>query len=166
VISIVDPDARHGHKTQARGFDGYKDRFDINLDTATVTCPAGSPRPSVRSTTSGTRGSPSSVPPAPPTRCSLLAARQCTTTTAAGRTITIGHYEAALAVGRARQTDPVWKADYRATRPRSERKTCHLMRRLTAAPRPGPRTSESGRRLLTAGRRDQPRPIRRAGDGV
>ena len=24
VISVVDPDARHGHKTSARGFDGYK----------------------------------------------------------------------------------------------------------------------------------------------
>ncbi len=24
VISTVDPDARHGHKTQARGFDGYR----------------------------------------------------------------------------------------------------------------------------------------------
>lgn len=24
VISTVDPDARHGHKTAARGFDGYK----------------------------------------------------------------------------------------------------------------------------------------------
>jgi hypothetical protein len=24
VISTVDPDARHGHKTSARGFDGYK----------------------------------------------------------------------------------------------------------------------------------------------
>jgi hypothetical protein len=24
VISTVDPEARHGHKTAARGFDGYK----------------------------------------------------------------------------------------------------------------------------------------------
>lgn len=24
VISTVDPDARHGHKTSARAFDGYK----------------------------------------------------------------------------------------------------------------------------------------------
>jgi hypothetical protein len=24
IISTVDPDARHGHKTSARGFDGYK----------------------------------------------------------------------------------------------------------------------------------------------
>ena len=24
VISTVDPEARHGHKTSARGFDGYK----------------------------------------------------------------------------------------------------------------------------------------------
>jgi hypothetical protein len=25
VISTVDPDARHGHKTSARSFDGYKE---------------------------------------------------------------------------------------------------------------------------------------------
>jgi hypothetical protein len=24
VISVVDPEARHGHKTSAHGFDGYK----------------------------------------------------------------------------------------------------------------------------------------------
>jgi hypothetical protein len=30
VISTVDPDARHGHKTSARGFDGYKG--DVAVD--------------------------------------------------------------------------------------------------------------------------------------
>ena len=58
--------------------------------------------------------------------CPLAA--ECTTA-AAGRTITIGHYERQLAAGRARQTDPEWKAGYRATRPKVERKIGHLMRR-------------------------------------
>jgi IS5 family transposase len=31
--------------------------------------------------------------------------------------------------GRARQRDPVWLADYRATRPKVERKLAHLLRR-------------------------------------
>jgi Transposase DDE domain len=38
-------------------------------------------------------------------------------------------YEAQLARARARQTDPAWKADYSATRPKVERKIGHLMRR-------------------------------------
>ncbi len=38
-------------------------------------------------------------------------------------------HEAALTAGRARRTDPAWKADYQATRPKVERKIGHLMRR-------------------------------------
>jgi hypothetical protein len=53
---------------------------------------------------------------------------QCTTA-ADGRTITVGRYEEYLVKGRARQQDPVWKAEYRATRPKVERKIGHLMRR-------------------------------------
>ncbi len=30
IISIVDPDARHGHKTSARGFDGYKGHVAVD----------------------------------------------------------------------------------------------------------------------------------------
>jgi hypothetical protein len=36
VISTVDPDARHGHKTAARGFDGYKGHVAIDPDTELV----------------------------------------------------------------------------------------------------------------------------------
>ena len=32
IISTVDPDARHGHKTAARGFDGYKGHVAIDPD--------------------------------------------------------------------------------------------------------------------------------------
>jgi Transposase DDE domain/Transposase domain (DUF772) len=36
VISTVDPDARHGHKTAARGFDGYKGHVAIDPDSEVV----------------------------------------------------------------------------------------------------------------------------------
>jgi hypothetical protein len=37
VISTVDPEARHGHKTAARGFDGYKGHIAIDPDTEIIT---------------------------------------------------------------------------------------------------------------------------------
>ena len=36
VISTVDPDARHGHKSSARGFDGYKGHASIDPDSELV----------------------------------------------------------------------------------------------------------------------------------
>jgi hypothetical protein len=224
VISAVDPDARHGHKTSARGFDGYKghiaidpdseiitaaqatpgnsgdaevaerlladllpgdhdgaagqdsgqaaapaagggqagaygdaaygsgeligrlddagiyngikcqppaavtgcfpkDHFNIDLDGKTVTCPAGITVP-IRPA-AGRHAGAARFGAACRT-CPLAA--QCTTAKE-GRTITIGPHEARLAAARIRQADPAWKADYRATRPKVERKISHLMRR-------------------------------------
>jgi hypothetical protein len=223
VISTVDPDARHGHKTSARGFDGYKghiaidpdceiitatqatagnsgdaevaerlladllpgdqdsaaveagsqaaaaagegqpavygdaaygsgelieqlhgagvyngikcqppaavkdhfpkDRFTIDLDGKTVTCPAGVTVP-IRPATGRHAGTARFA--AACRTCPLAA--QCTNAKG-GRTITIGPHEARLAAARIRQADPAWKADYRATRPKVERKISHLMRR-------------------------------------
>lgn len=37
VISTVDPEARHGHKTAARGFDGYKGHIAIDPDSEIIT---------------------------------------------------------------------------------------------------------------------------------
>ncbi len=37
VISTVDPDARHGHKTAARGFDGYKGHIALDPDSELIT---------------------------------------------------------------------------------------------------------------------------------
>ena len=37
VISTVDPDARHGHKTEARGFDGYKGHLALDPDAELIT---------------------------------------------------------------------------------------------------------------------------------
>ena len=37
IISTVDPDARHGHKTSARGFDGYKGSIAVDPDSEIIT---------------------------------------------------------------------------------------------------------------------------------
>jgi hypothetical protein len=206
VISTVDPDARHGHKTRARGFDGYKghvavdpdseiitdttvtpgnagdasvaedliddlldddrgddakvygdsaygtgefqqrlddehidsgcrtqppsapagrfakDRFNINLDDDTVTCPNGV-TVSIRR---GINGDGIAYFAEHCTNCPLRS--ECTDA-AAGRTIRVHQFEAALARARERQADQDWQADYRANRPKVERKLAHLMRR-------------------------------------
>jgi hypothetical protein len=219
IISTVDPDARHGHKTSARGFDGYKghvavdpdselitattvtagnvgdgqavealladelagrgeddraadqglcgapeaplavygdsaygagsvldtleqadaeimckvqpphapggrfakDAFGIDLTAGTVTCPAGLTAP-LRAIKDGHIAHFATACQG----CPL--ADQCTTSTS-GRSIHVGLYEQQLTRARARQTDPAWKADYTATRPKVERKISHLMRR-------------------------------------
>ena len=40
VISTVDPEARHGHKTSAHGFDGYKGHIAIDPDVELITATA------------------------------------------------------------------------------------------------------------------------------
>ncbi len=40
VISTVDPEARHGHKTNARHFDGYKGHIAIDPDSEIITATA------------------------------------------------------------------------------------------------------------------------------
>jgi hypothetical protein len=209
VISTVDPDTRHGHKTQARGFDGYKghvaldpdaefvtatavtpgnagdasvaldlietdlaaprapqdgllvvygdsaygagpvlaaldearavsrvkvqpasgvaghftkDDFTIDLDAGSVTCPAGRTARIGRHAGGGFQARFRSVCSA----CPLLA--RCTSSPH-GRSIEISPYEAHLAAGRTASGDPFWRADYRATRPKVERKLAHLVRR-------------------------------------
>ena len=100
-----------------------KDRFTIDLDGKTVTCPAGVTVP-IRAATGRHAGAARFG--AACRACPLAA--QCTTAKE-GRTITIGPHEARLAAARQAQADPAWKADYRATRPKVERKIGHLMRR-------------------------------------
>ena len=43
VISTVDPDTRHGRKTEARGFDGYKGHVALDSDAELVTATAVTP---------------------------------------------------------------------------------------------------------------------------
>jgi Transposase DDE domain/Transposase domain (DUF772) len=215
VISTVDPQARHGHKTAAHGFDGYKahiaidpdselitaaeastattsdadltdrlledltDRqpgqpgtsggqlaqavaygdtsygsganlahlaslgvqarvkvamptapggryakttFRIDLAQGTVTCPAKVTVPILASTDGGGRARFGRA-------CSVCPFRDACTTSPTGRTISIHPQEAGLLAARARQRQPDWLADYRATRPKVERKLAHLLRR-------------------------------------
>jgi hypothetical protein len=213
VISTVDPQARHGHKTSHRGFDGYKghiavdpdseiitaiqvtagntsdagpvtnliadlteppaddpgtdeaavygdaaygagevlerlhnagidiktkvqppvapagrftkDRFTIDLDAGTVTCP-NQVTTAIRPISEHPRHAGKADFGKHCIDCPLRA--QCTASKT-GRQITISRWETHLSTARTRQTDPSWKADYRATRPKVERKIAHLMRR-------------------------------------
>jgi IS5 family transposase len=211
VISVVDPDARHGHKTASRGFDGYKahtaidpdseiitdttvtagnagdasvaadliedltgtgdgdtgneeqstvygdsaygtgefqqrledeginsgcrtqppsapkgrfgkDRFDINLTDDTVTCP----NDVIVTIRRGADGSGIAYFADACAGCPLR--EECTRATG-GRTIRVGVHEAALAKARQRQRSQAWQNNYRANRPKVERKLGHLMRR-------------------------------------
>jgi len=99
-----------------------KDAFAVDLDDDSVTCPAGvtvgigrTRRGDGQAAFGGACGD-----------CRLRA--QCTDAKG-GRTIQVTRYERHLADARRRQQDPEWQADYRATRPKVERKIGHLMRR-------------------------------------
>ena len=61
--------------------------------------------------------------------CSLCPFRDACTTSVRGRVVAVHPHEAELAAARARQREPAWLADYRATRPKVERKLAHLLRR-------------------------------------
>ena len=61
--------------------------------------------------------------------CSVCPLRQACTSSVGGRVVTVHPHEAELAAARVRQRDPAWLADYRATRPKVERKLAHLLRR-------------------------------------
>jgi hypothetical protein len=214
VISTVDPDARHGHKTASRGFDGYKghiaedpvseiitntavtpgnagdgsvaedliedlldrdnndnnddpsggdaavygdsaygsgefqqrledegidsrcrtqppaapkgrfgkDRFMIDLEADTVTCP-NNVTVTIRRSRDGTGTAYFAG------ACARCPIRTACTAAVGGRTIGVGIHEAVLARARERQQASEWRNDYRATRPKVERKLGHLMRR-------------------------------------
>ncbi|MGH2791268.1 MAG: transposase [Actinomycetota bacterium] len=99
-----------------------KDRFVIDLDAATVTCPNDVITPIV-TTPSGNAYARFGD------SCDSCPLRDQCTASATGRAVTIGPYEALLAKARERQQDEAWKKDYRATRPKVERKLAHLLRR-------------------------------------
>jgi hypothetical protein len=114
-----------GCKTQpptAAGGLFAKDRFVIDLGADAVTCPGEVTVPIRR----GRDGDGIAYFGAGCADCPLRA--QCTTA-ASGRTVSVGRHEQRLADARAEQRQPNWQADYRATRPKVERKLGHLMRR-------------------------------------
>lgn len=102
-----------------------KDAFDIDLTNNTVRCPAGM-LVVIRSSTAGSDGlrlASFGV------RCNNCQLRSQCTGGKEGRTIRVHPHEATLQRSRNRQRDPEWKARYRATRPKVERKIGHLMQR-------------------------------------
>jgi hypothetical protein len=99
-----------------------KDRFVVDLEADTVTCPAGV-TVSIRRHSDG--GGIAKFAEA----CASCALRAQCTKAKEGRSIAVGPNEAVLARARARQKHPDRVADYRATRPKVERKIAHLMRR-------------------------------------
>ncbi|MDA1147349.1 MAG: transposase [Chloroflexi bacterium] len=99
-----------------------KDRFQVDLDGGIVTCPAGVAA-AIRERHGGGGGARFGD------ACLTCPLRATCTSAAGGRTITIHPHEATLARARARQAARAWCDDYRATRPKVERKQGHLMRR-------------------------------------
>ena len=98
-----------------------KDAFRVDLDAGTVTCPAGQVT-RLRAIKDGHIAHFGQA-------CQGCPLAERCTTSPGGRSIHVGVYEQQLTRARARQTDPAWKADYTATRPKVERKIAHLMRR-------------------------------------
>ena len=99
-----------------------KDAFVIDLGAGTVTCPAHvtvTIKPAKAGGGTAAFG----------TACAGCPLAAGCTTAKTGRTISIGRYEAELTRARTTQQDPAWRAEYRATRPKVERKLGHLMRR-------------------------------------
>jgi IS5 family transposase/transposase len=99
-----------------------KDRFTVDLDAGTVTCPAGQ----VAAITAASRGGGrASFRP----WCATCPLRPACTAARRGRTITIHPQETVLQKARAAQRDPAWQQRYRADRPIVERKVSHFTRR-------------------------------------
>jgi IS5 family transposase len=139
---LDDADIASGCRTQPPTAPGglfAKDRFVVNLGNDTVACP----NEITVSIHRNTDGGGTAYFAGHCTNCPLRA--QCTNATG-GRTISIKPHEAALARARARQANPAWRADYRATRPKVERKLSHLMRRRHG----GRRARVRGRRKVDA----------------
>jgi len=99
-----------------------KDRFVLDLEHKTVTCPAGNVVPIT--VIPGGAGRASFK-----TYCGNCPMRASCTTSRGGRTISIHRFEAILQKARKEQADPSWKAGYRQDRPIVERKIAHFTRR-------------------------------------
>jgi hypothetical protein len=99
-----------------------KDQFVVDLESATVTCPAGhnvAIRPRRRG---GGRAIFSA-------HCATCPLRAACTTARNGRGIEIHPHEATLQRARAEQQTPGWSEHYRSDRPVVERKIAHFVRR-------------------------------------
>ena len=120
----------------SRGGRFTKDDFDIDLDAGTVSCPGGH-------TVTIRRNDEGDGIARFASNCHACPLRGQCTTAKAGRAVTISRHERLLAAARTRQQDPAWRADYRATRPKIERKLAHMLR-------PGRRARRRGRAKVDA----------------
>jgi hypothetical protein len=107
----------------ARGREGRfgKDDFDVDLETARVTCPAGNVA-SIRLASDGAGRADFAE------ACIGCPLRDRCTTSASGRSVSIHAKEAVLQRHKAAQADPLWQDAYRSTRPKVERKIAHFVR--------------------------------------
>ena len=108
----------------ARGRDGRfgKDAFAVELETGTVTCPAGKVA-GIRTGKDGTGRADFGL------HCTACPRRDSCTTSTSGRTVTIHAREDLLQAHKAAQASADWQADYTGTRPKVERKIAHFVRR-------------------------------------
>jgi hypothetical protein len=113
-VKVQPPVGRRGMFTQ--------DDFIINLEARTVECPAGL-RIALRMYDDGSGEARFGV------NCDACAQRSQCTASKSGRTVWIHPKHRTLTRARTRQRAAEWKARYRATRPKVERKIAHLMRR-------------------------------------
>lgn len=122
---LVDANIASKLKTQPPSGKGglfTKDRFAIDLDEETVTCPA-------KVTVVIRRLKDKTGIAKFAGNCADCLLKERCTISALGRNVRVGIYEATLTRVRKEQADANWRADYRATRPKVERKIGHLMRR-------------------------------------
>ena len=99
-----------------------KDAFRIDLKNNTVTCPAEH-LVQIRRREDGSGLASFGI------ACRSCPLAPSCSTSKAGRNITLHEHERILFDARTRQKDPAWRANYRATRPKVERKLAHLVRR-------------------------------------
>jgi hypothetical protein len=114
-VKVAAPSAREGFFS--------KEEFRIDLEANTVTCPNGQ-LVQIRRTKDGLGHADFGIACK---GCPL--APQCTKNEKGGRGIRIHPQERDLQRQRLRQKDAEWRANYKATRPKVERKIAHLMRR-------------------------------------
>jgi DDE family transposase/transposase-like protein DUF772 len=113
-VKVQAPVAQNGHFS--------KDAFAIDLDNDTVTCPAGR-LVQIRRREDGSGLASFGVD------CKTCPKVKSCTDSKEGRNIHINKDESVLRRGRDRQKSATWRRNYKATRPKVERKLAHLMRR-------------------------------------
>ena len=111
-LKVQGPSARKGQFS--------KDEFDIDLDGGTVACPNGE-RVAIRFAKDGSGLADFGA------ACADCQLRGQCTESKSGRTIRLHPDERLLSQERERQKDPSWQEDYKATRPKVERKIGHLV---------------------------------------